>query len=580
MNEKISPVAVGAALKSMRNTDFDTQTAMCEVIDNSFQADAKNVKILITYSDQTSRRKNRPKEIAFGDDGYGMNEEVLQYCLRLGYSGRYDDRSGIGRFGVGMTFAAISLCQRIDVYSREKRGNWHYTYLDISELDKDDEPGIAPIVQKDLPKKYAHLVGDFGTLVIWSKMDRVDSPIKEPDLEHNMGRIYRKFIGGETIRNKKVVKNEDKRNLYINNRQVYSFDPLFVTKNHRYPEDEVATLDDETSFEWQVHEVDAPSGGQKQGTITIRTSLLPASWRQVRSTMGRRGSGRSKDNIRRKVPDNEGVSILRNGREVTYNRLPHFLPRSSGVSAEIDRFWSCEIDFEPTLDYWFSVRNIKIGARPLKDIKDELESKIKPSVMHFRNLIRETMDNYDAKINESEQGPIYGNKRKEEELGPITTPLVTAITKEEQEENTKQAAENVSPDKDQQEEYIEKVTDPRNKYNIVEASNMRPDAPFFETIPNLNTKVVHYNMNHSFFLHMYDVINRLNDAVENDGTKMDMVKDLKGCFDNLFHAYSEAYYDLDDLTRRQRVDVTIEELQTKWNWHLRKIYKNRQQHDQ
>lgn len=214
MNEKISPVAVGTALKSMRNTDFDMQTAICEVIDNSLQAEAKSIKILITYSDKTSRRKNRPEQIAFGDDGYGMDEEVLQYCLRLGYSGRYDDRRGIGRFGVGMTFAAISLCQKIEVYSRQKRGNWHYTYLDISGLDKDDEPSIAPIVPKNLPEKYANLVGDFGTLVIWSKMDRVDSPIDEPELVHNMGRIYRKFIGEETVRNKQVVKNEDRCNLY------------------------------------------------------------------------------------------------------------------------------------------------------------------------------------------------------------------------------------------------------------------------------------------------------------------------------------------------------------------------------
>lgn len=580
MNEKISPVAVGAALKSMRNTDFDIQTAMCEVIDNSLQADAKNVKIHITYSDRTSRRKNRPEQIAFGDDGHGMDKEVLQYCLRLGYSGRYDDRKGIGRFGVGMTFAAISLCQRIDVYSREKRGNWHYTYLDISGLDKDAEPGIAPIVQKDLPEEYAHLVGDFGTLVIWSKVDRVDSPIDELELVHNMGRIYRKFIGEEIIRDKKVVQNEDRRNLYINNQTVHSFDPLFVTKSQLYPDDETTTLDDETSFEWRVHEVDAPSSGQKQGTITIRTSLLPEPWRLVRSKLGRPGSGNSPDNRRRKVPDNEGISLLRNGREVAYSPIPHFIRGKEGDTSKIDRFWSCEIDFEPTLDYWFSVRNIKIGARPLKDLKDRLRDQIKPSVMRFRESIQKTMDEYEAKTMESAQGPIHGNKPKEEELSSITTLHVTTATKEEREENTKQAAENVSPDKDQQEEYIKKVTDPDNKYNIVEASNMRADAPFFEVVADLNTKVVHYNMNHAFFLHMYDVVNRLSEAVEGDGEKMDVVKDLKGCFDNLFHAYSEAYYDLDDHSRQQRVEDTIDELQVKWNLHLRKIYKNKQRYDQ
>ena len=579
MTEKISPVAVGAALQSMRNTDFDMQTAMCEVIDNSLQANASNIKVHITYSDKTSRKRNRPQRIAFGDDGHGMNSEVLQYCLRLGYSGRYDDRKGIGRFGVGMTFAAISLCQKIEVYSRPKRGNWNYTYLDISGLGKDDEPGISPIIQKDLPDEYASLVGDFGTLVIWSKIDRADSPIKESELIHNMGRIYRKFIGEEIVRNKKIIKNNDKRNLYLNNQIVHSFDPLFVTKSRQYPNDEITTVDDEISFEWSVHNVDAPSDGQKQGAITIRTSLLPEPWRLVRSKVGRPGSGRSPDNIRRKIPDNEGISILRKGREVAYSPIPHFIPGKDGDTSKIDRFWSCEIDFEPTLDYWFSVRNIKIGARPLKEIKDKLRDYIRPSVIHFRGQIITTMNEYEAKSNESVQGPIHGNKSKEEELGPVTAPPVITTTTEEMAETVKEAAESVSPDQKQQEEYIKKVTDPSNKYNIVEASNMRPDSPFFEVVPNLNTKVVHYNMNHGFFVHMYAILKKLKEAVEDDVEKKSMVDELKGCFDDMIHAYSEAYYDLYDLSRQQNVEDTIDELQVKWNWRLRQIYKNKQRHD-
>ena len=574
--EKISPVAVGTALKSMRNTDFDMQTAICEVIDNSIQAEAKNIKIAIRYPEKAMRRKNRPEEIAFGDDGCGMGSEVLQYCLRLGYSGRYDDRKGIGRFGVGMTFAAISLCQRIEVYSRPRQGIWQYTYLDISELGGEDEPGIAPIEQKSLPDTYANLVGDFGTLVIWSLIDRADTPIKEEDLRHNLGRIYRKSIGEETVLRGEVVRNADKRNLYINNQEVYAFDPLFVTGNRQRPNDETTTVDSEMIFDWRVHEVDAPSSGETQGKITMRTSLLPESWRQVRSKPGRPGSGRSAENNRRHVPDNEGMSILRGGREVAYGQIPHFLARGEGVSSEIDRFWSCEIDFEPTLDHWFSVRNIKIGARPLTELKDELKKKILPSIMHFRTQIKVAMDEYDAKENESTQGPVFGNASKEQELGSVTTAIPAAPAPGETKKNAEKAAESVSPDEEVQKEYIEKVTNPDNRYNIVEAGNMRSDAMFFEIVPDLNTKVVHYNMNHTFIMHLYETVKELGKAVEEDSETGEMVRELKGCFDNLFHAYSEAYYDLDDHSRRQSVGDTIEELQVKWNWHLRKIYKSRQ----
>ena len=51
--------------------------------------------------------------------------------------------------------------------------------------------------------------------------------------------------------------------------------------------------------------------------------------------------------------------------------------------------------------------------------------------MHFREQIKKTMDEYAAKENESEQGPIRGHKSKEDELVPITTPNPTKATDEE-----------------------------------------------------------------------------------------------------------------------------------------------------
>lgn len=574
--EKILPIAVGAALKSLRNTDFDLQTAICEVIDNSLQANSHEIKIREIFDD--SSRKKIPKVIAFGDDGEGMNEEDLQYCLKLGYSGRYDKRDGIGRFGVGMTFAAISLCQKIEVYSRQKQGNWAYTFLDISGIDNDADPYIAPIEQKGLPNEYKDLVGDVGTLVIWSNIDRIDSHKKEDDLMHELGRIYRKFIGSEIVRNEKVIKNPNQSKIYFNNKIVHSHDPLFVTKSSQFPDDETAKIDSEVTFEWSVHEVDAPSQGQKRGKITIRASLLPESWRRIRAQVprdgraGRAGSGRSKDNLRRKVDENEGISILRHGREVSYGIIPFLLTKDR----EIDRYWSCEIDFEPVLDHWFSVRNIKIGARPITDLKEELRSRLKGTVSRFRENIKKTMDAYDAEQNKSENGPLSGNIGKEKELSGITTPPSDNPDEDEQ-DKIETAAETVFPDDpDLKKEYIEKVSNKENKYNIIEIDNQRADSPFFEIVPDLATKVMHYNMNSPFFLHLYRTVKELADYVENDDKEqiLENVKRLKGYFDNLFFAYSEAFYDLDDLDRAQNVKDTMDELMTKWNLHLRKIYRN------
>ena len=43
--EKISPIRIGAALKSLRNNDFNAYSAIYEVVDNSIQAYAKEIRL-------------------------------------------------------------------------------------------------------------------------------------------------------------------------------------------------------------------------------------------------------------------------------------------------------------------------------------------------------------------------------------------------------------------------------------------------------------------------------------------------------------------------------------------------------
>ena len=119
----------------MRNSDFDAYSAFGEVVDNSIQAGAKNVKVRFWYQPKSPQVKQEPiLKVAFGDDGSGMPADILHRCLQLGYSSRYNDRGGIGRFGVGATLAAINQCRRVEVYSKAGQGPWLYTYVDLDEI--------------------------------------------------------------------------------------------------------------------------------------------------------------------------------------------------------------------------------------------------------------------------------------------------------------------------------------------------------------------------------------------------------------------------------------------------------------
>ena len=114
MNDKVEFFESSNALDSLRSSDFDANSAYGEVIDNAIQAKATNINI--NFDTVTNRNYSQIRTLAFGDNGIGMDAPTLAKCLKLGWSSRFNDRSGIGRFGVGMVLGAIHECKRIEVY--------------------------------------------------------------------------------------------------------------------------------------------------------------------------------------------------------------------------------------------------------------------------------------------------------------------------------------------------------------------------------------------------------------------------------------------------------------------------------
>ena len=574
-NTNLIPIKVGAALKSMRNSDFDIYTAVCEVIDNSIQANSQNINIKIDEYVPSGKRKPIPKTIAFGDDGIGMDSTTLQQCLVVGYSQRYDDRKGIGRFGVGMTFGAINVCQRIEVYSRENRGNWNYTVLDITNAGANTDPQLHPVEQKNLPSKYEDLVGDYGTLVIWNNIDRVDTDFKHDEMVHRIGRTYRKFIGQQIIERGKIVKNTTPVRITINGSTVSSHDPLYATKIRKFLNDETSVIVGDESIDWQVHDVDGPPSRDKTGKITIRMSLLPESWRlhgaalHAEKGYGSAGSGTSPENNKRRVFENEGLSVLRNGREVYYGSINGVGP----ASKPLDRFWGCEIDFDPVLDRWFSVRNIKIGARPLVSLKKELDRNIRPIIL---NKLRKEISERFAKTGQEEdsgnRGPVNRHPEIENTARIIeptsnSTQVISSIDAEDKKDKFPGTEED-------KEEYKEKLLS-NATYIVTEDDETRSDGKFIDVVFHIGKQEVRYNMQHPFFVELYrrirmiDTVAQKKDPADND--LIQTARELKIDLDRLLYAYASAY-DTSNLEKDQKIEHTMEDHLEKWSKVLRRTY--------
>ena len=114
----------------------------------------------------------------------------------------------------------------------------------------------------------------------------------------------------------------------------------------------------------------------QKSNISIDISLLPE---EYRSRQGAGGSAHAKERF---IDRNEGISILRNDREVFYGHIPYGKSRST-FQDEKNRFIGCEINFNAELDDWFSVKNIKRGAVPIRDLKDKIIELITKMVLYF-----------------------------------------------------------------------------------------------------------------------------------------------------------------------------------------------------
>jgi hypothetical protein len=374
----VKPFAAGNTLESLRDSDFDSCSAYGEVIDNSLQANATQIKIHFE-----EKGRGQIGRVIFMDDGDGMDLETIQNCLRLGWSSRYNDRSGIGRFGVGMTLGAIHECRRIEVFSKTNSGKWLFTYLDLDEIEDADKQGNEweiPEPSSGAPTDSlppAYIPRDKGTIVVWSKYDRASDKVQKilKDFDVWLGRTYRYFIWGTAPSVSSQIQIE------LNGSEVRAIDPLYLkTECTRFPEDPVARQYDNIQIEWPINDPRIVRElGRDKAVITIKLSLLPDEFRSYQ------GAGLSKASKDRSIDLNEGFSFMRRGREVGYDWIPHF----KFGSMDLDRFWGCEISFDPELDRSFTVKNIKRGAVPSVELKAAIADKIAPWIKHQRELISE-----------------------------------------------------------------------------------------------------------------------------------------------------------------------------------------------
>lgn len=551
------------AIESLRNSDFDALSAYGEVIDNSIQANAKTIKINFHTKIEGNRSYEFIKEIEFGDDGDGMDPETLHRCLQLGWSSRYNDRSRIGRFGVGMTLAAIHECKRVKVYSKVSGGDWFSTYIDLDEIKEGATSSIPMPSKVALPEQYKKLVSDnSGTIVVWSKYDRQTANASRIRDEAKIwiGRTYRYFIW-------------DGVNIFLNGEEIKVIDPLYVrTEKTRFPDDPPSTLFDDIVIKWPVDEFDAPPESPSTSNIVIRMSLLNEKFRPYG------GVGGTAEVKARNIHENNGISILRNRREVFYGEIPYWgsVRKGKGWSRfdDIDRWWGCEILFDAVLDRAFSVKNIKRGAEPNAELKESIKHEITPTRESCLEKVRELwkISDQEARVKETGNRNSILNRPVDhdsaEEIAKVTPTDMTAIDEGkslslEVDAFIQQKVKNYNAEQKAALDALIKS----QPFTIIE--DTWTGSQFVENSFLGGKAVLRYNMGHIFFDKVYGLIRNLD---KEDADPVKTSKDLKALLDLLIIAFAKgaARFPKD---AEYSAEEFIENLSANWGQYLQSYVK-------
>lgn len=532
---------------ALRNTGYKSiECAMAEIIDNSIQANAKNIFVIVSEEINPKTGYKYVSEIAFLDNGDGMNNEEIEGCLGIGYSTR-TDRKGMGRFGVGLPQASLYACPSVEVYSWQNGyDNCKKVFLDINLVKDGEQTEIEDPVMQAIPEKYFKYLSykvisengtkeyDFrnkGTFVLWKNCDRVIPKTINflfNKLDFTLGQKFRYFINEEKSCIRLIAhENQDFTREIMPNDPLMLMKPNYVLGNPNNPgiiSPRHNTNCTETIFEpynkcsngimkYPIKYIDMETNEVKESNVQIRFSKVKDIFYDKTAISGNPGKTKMGEHVKKL----EGISIVRANREIDFGQFNFY----ENINQPQHRWWGCEIKFEPELDEAFGVANNKQHVE-LKavDEEDYVDDEVKPVWLQLYNIINSTivaMYNANKMTRENSRtikdviSPtseiINAAEQNDEEIG-ATAEVRTNTPKEElirknKEELIKQGIEN--PTEDDINSYM------NNKVNIVHI-NMGKFGPIFDYSFELGSCLVKLNMEHTFYINFLEDIFKANDT--------------------------------------------------------------------
>lgn len=511
------PLFFGQTLiSSLRDVGYNSTTsALCEHVDNAIQWGATEVRV---YFRQTGKIGSLKTDVLVLDNGSGMAPNILKFATSFGGSMVFDNRSGIGRYGMGMKTAALSMSPVMDLYSWQEAGAYYNMTLDVEAIGKEKSNLIElpdPTLMDLLPSEVSDIftkplsfpnrdeqtllahaaddlrdrLGKSGTIVYLPACDRLTSAKARTLCEHaikEMSRVYRRALAKGT-------------KLYVNNRLVEPFDPTYSMQAARHAKIPEITVKESRVVFSKVIEVKRSENHQdpeniETAPVTVRLYALPIEdWGALPLKV-------RKNDLH--LYDDNTISVLRNDREVFVGTIPQIMKRHSDAN-----WFRIQIDFPGELDEAFGVAANKQGIRlkdyVLQDISGVLDGEIAG--------LREQIKKYQSEQTVIRHGskPSAGEMKADEaerrQAKPLIEPAPTTPEEQRQlDENLRTLAMMLKREKETDDEAFERV---KNSKHIM---HYKHDEywPFYHVDQRFGKIILTINTAHPFYERLYEPLSR------------------------------------------------------------------------
>jgi len=283
--------------------------------------------------------------------------------------------SDLGRYGMGLSTASLSICQRTIVLTKtDDNQDILKSFTDVNEVNERNEfikyLGLSDVQDIAFYEKY--LSGEnSGSIIVLEECDGINNRNTSQftnKLKKEIARIYRRFM--------------DKVAFIINDMRISPHDPLMI-------DDSMTEIysDEDYDIKWKD-----PQGNEHTDTIRVKLVLLP--------NYGFDGNEARGINMA-----NQGFYVMRNSREID-SGLMLWYAKHNGYN----RFRG-ELSFNANLDEPMGVDFRKTGINMTDSIENSLKNLLKPQIRAIGNKDSlKSKSNEDEGINHKESADLIAKK--------------------------------------------------------------------------------------------------------------------------------------------------------------------------